>query len=135
MKELEIVSIGLFQLPKTKNNINRKMKNKIIPSLSKGDEIILMESSVFPPVYFKKSKIKIKFSVNEKRSQRIQVPIKRKSPSTKRRPDSSDLPDCGKSFQRDHILHLQHLDRRKHDYPKLLHFLFGLLNHSLYQML
>jgi len=31
------------------------MKNKVIPSLTKGDEIILMESSVFPPIYFKKS--------------------------------------------------------------------------------
>jgi hypothetical protein len=57
MKELEIVNVFLSQLPKTKNNINRNMKNKIILSLTKGDEIILMESSVFPPIYFKKSKI------------------------------------------------------------------------------
>lgn len=31
------------------------MRNKAIPSLTRGDEIILMESSVFPPIYFKKS--------------------------------------------------------------------------------
>lgn len=31
------------------------MKNKVIPSANKGEEIILMESGVFPAIYFKKS--------------------------------------------------------------------------------
>lgn len=43
-------------MPKSKLNINRKMKNRrIIPGLAKADEIVLMESSVFPAIYFKKS--------------------------------------------------------------------------------
>ena len=31
------------------------MRNKIIPSNNKGEEVILMESGVFPAIYFKKS--------------------------------------------------------------------------------
>ena len=32
------------------------MLNKVLPALNKRDEIILMESGVFPAIYFKKSK-------------------------------------------------------------------------------
>ena len=49
-------------MPKTKGNISRKMRNKVIPGLRKKDEIILMESGVFPAVYFKKSKFVSIFS-------------------------------------------------------------------------
>lgn len=45
----------VIQLPKSKININRKMRNKVIPTQNKGEEIILMESGVFPAIYFKKS--------------------------------------------------------------------------------
>jgi hypothetical protein len=45
------------QLPKSKVNINRKMRNKVIPTMNRGEEIILMESGVFPAIYFKKSSI------------------------------------------------------------------------------
>lgn len=45
-----------IQLPKSKVNVNRKMRNKIIPSQTKGEEIVLMESGVFPAIYFKKSR-------------------------------------------------------------------------------
>lgn len=31
------------------------MKNKVIPSANKGEEIVLMESGLFPAIYFKKS--------------------------------------------------------------------------------
>ena len=44
------------QLPKNKVNINRKMRNKVIPLQQRGEEIVLMESGVFPAIYFKKSK-------------------------------------------------------------------------------
>lgn len=56
-------------------NINRKMKNKVIPGVNKGEEIILMESGVFPAVYFKKSMVELSmFSNNEKRFKRIHFP-------------------------------------------------------------
>lgn len=44
-----------MQLPKSKVNVNRKMRNKVIPAQVKGEEIVLMESGVFPAIYFKKS--------------------------------------------------------------------------------
>jgi hypothetical protein len=44
-----------MQLPKSKINVNRKMRNKVIPAQAKGEEIVLMESGVFPAIYFKKS--------------------------------------------------------------------------------
>lgn len=31
------------------------MRNKVIPTQNKGEEIILMESGVFPAIYFKKT--------------------------------------------------------------------------------
>jgi hypothetical protein len=46
---------GGIQLPKSKVNVNRKMRNKVIPAQTKGEEIVLMESGVFPAIYFKKS--------------------------------------------------------------------------------
>lgn len=42
-------------MPKSKVNVNRKMRNKAIPTANKGDEVILMESGVFPAIYFKKT--------------------------------------------------------------------------------
>ena len=45
-----------MQLPKTKSNVNRKMKGKTLQGVSnKGEEIVLMESGVFPAIYFKKT--------------------------------------------------------------------------------
>lgn len=46
----------VIQLPKSKLNIARKMRNKrVIPGSNKNEEIVLMESSIFPAIYFKKS--------------------------------------------------------------------------------
>lgn len=46
----------ITQLPKSKLNVSRKMKNeRVIPGQSKNEEIVLMESSTFPAIYFKKS--------------------------------------------------------------------------------
>lgn len=33
------------------------MRNKVIPAQTKGEEIVLMESGVFPAIYFKKSSL------------------------------------------------------------------------------
>lgn len=45
-----------MQLPKNKLNVARKIKNKrVINGGPKREEIVLMESSIFPAIYFKKS--------------------------------------------------------------------------------
>jgi hypothetical protein len=36
------------------------MRNKAIPTANRGEEVILMESGVFPAIYFKKSSHKSK---------------------------------------------------------------------------